>query len=188
VANVAGTSFTKPYPDRWFSRSCFNQTFAGLCFCELRLGECGRADTCLQSSRMELIVEHKRLRRPSISLTSPSPFLLANLHTTDNCQLPLWSTKPHHTSPIQRRTVIIANNNAHIRIVIPAAKALKACVPCFGAHAPNPASASVFAQTPIRRPSEKKSDEVRYEDARWHSRAVGLPFKTAKPEGKIATA
>lgn len=57
-------------------------------------------------------------------------------------------------------------------------------MPCFGAHAPNPASASVFAQTPIRRPSEKKSDEAQYEDARWHSQAVGLPFETAKLEGK----
>ena len=129
-------------------------------------------------------MEPKRLRRPSISLTSPSPISFGNLHTTDSCQLPLWSTKPHRTSPIQRRTVIIANNNAHIRIVIPAAKALKACVPCFGTHAPDPANASVFAQTPIRRPSEKKSDEVRYEDSRWHSRAVGLPFETAKREGK----
>jgi hypothetical protein len=134
------------------------------------------------------MVEPKGFRRPSISLTSPSPLSFSNPHTTDSCQLPLWSTEPHHTSPIQRRVVITANNNAYFRIVIPAAKALKTCVPCFGAHASHPASASIFAQTPIHRPSEKKSDEVRCEDARWHIQAVGLPFEIAKPEGKIARA
>jgi hypothetical protein len=160
----------------------------GLCFCELISLESGRADISLQSSRMEPIMEPKGLRRPSTSLTSPSPLSFSNPHITDSCQLPLGLTKPHYASPIPRRTVIAANNNAHFRIVIPAAKALKACVPCFGAHALNLASAGVFAQAPIHHPSGKKSDEVRYDDTRWHSRAVGLPFETTTLKGKIATA
>jgi len=92
----------------------------------------------------------------------------------------------HHSVSAGR--VIAANDNAHFRIVIPAVKSLQACVPRFGAHALNLAGAGVFAQAPIHRPNRKKSDEIWYEDAKWHSRAVGLSFETEKLEGEIATA
>src|SRR5271168_2093213 len=82
----------------------------------------------------------------------------------------------HHL--VSARTVIAANNNAHFPNRHPRSQITASiCVPRFGAHALNLAGAGVFAQAPIHHPSRKKSDEVWYEDAKWHSRAVGLPLR-----------